>query len=48
MVWEMQDMQKTLNDNEIEAPMLLDGIAIKEDKDSDEWAQKRQEKLKQE
>ena len=34
MVWKMQEMQKTMDDNEIEAPLLLDGIKIK-DEDND-------------
>lgn len=41
MVWEMQDMLRTINENEIEAPMLLEGIAIKDDNHSDEWNDKR-------
>jgi hypothetical protein len=31
MVWKMQEMQKTMDDKEIEAPMLLDGIRIRDD-----------------
>jgi hypothetical protein len=27
----MQEMKKTMDDNEIEAPMLLDGVKIKDD-----------------
>lgn len=37
----MQDLQKSLNDNDIEAPMLIDGIAIKEDKTKEETLRKR-------
>jgi hypothetical protein len=50
MVWKMQEMKKTMDDNDIEAPMLLDGIHIKEDHEEDrkkkEWNKTKDDKLK--
>lgn len=36
LVWGLQDMRKAMNENDIEAPQLLQGFDIKEDDDDDD------------
>ena len=36
MVWGLQDMSRTINDRDIEAPQLLQGINIRDEEDEQE------------
>jgi hypothetical protein len=40
LVWGLQDVKRTLNDNEIEAPQLLKGITLEEDSDREDKKRK--------
>ncbi|CDW84912.1 bms1l protein [Stylonychia lemnae] len=47
LVWKLQEMDKTMNDNDIEDPQLMSGINIADDSDDDNWKPKnKKEALK--
>ena len=43
MVWKLQEADRAMDEREIEAPMLLSGVAIKEDHKDEQWKPKKEQ-----